>query len=129
MENNMKFRAVSNLDADGCDPGANHYRRSLRSRPGQADVKHFGSLGEATAWLLKAGGGGLSYNTSDDSVAAVVQPGEREYRAITTDSREEFFASASAGREWLRRLNSSGWIEQYDAVIAKFTPLEKLEAA
>jgi hypothetical protein len=127
----MKFRAVSNLDADGFNPATNHHSHSRRAISGQADVKYFDSLGGATQWLLKAGGGGIVYNDADDSVAAVVKPDMREYRGVTQgpDSREESFASAKAAREWLRAQHKTGWVDRYDSVIEKYMPIEKLEAA
>lgn len=127
MEHNKKFRAVSNLDADGCNPAYNQ-GRSRRATAGQADVKYFDTIGDGTRWLLRTGGGGIIYHDADDSVVGVVKPQQREYRAVTTDARDEFFASAKAAREWLRSQRCGGWVEQYDPMIAKFTPREKLEA-
>ncbi len=131
MNANKKFRAVSNLNGDGRDPSQSLINRGRAYGSGHGEVTYHATLGTATAFLLRAGGGGVIYLDADDTVAAVVQPGHREFRAVTQgpDSREEYFANPKSAKEWLRKRGSGGWVEQYDQVLAKFTPREKLEAA
>jgi hypothetical protein len=118
-----KFRAVSNLNRAGRDPSLNRVNSGGGGSHGE--VEYFDSIGAAVKWLLKGGGGGIVYVDADDTVAGVVKPGEREFRAVTTDSREAYFATARAAKDWLHGQRSSGWIDQYDAVIEKYMPISK----
>jgi hypothetical protein len=124
MESIKPFRAVSNLDSEGCHPA---YHRSRSNLGGQSEVRHFDKLGAAKQWLLRTGAGGIIYLASDDSVAAAVPETHREFRcALAASAVEAFTGTLHAAKVWLGE--RGGWVEQFDPAVNKFVTIYKTEA-